>query len=80
MFEKLSDKMVDVMRGLRGQSKITPENIEAAIKEIRMSLLEADVNFKVVKSFVSKVKEKALGEKVIPVSYTHLTLPTILLV
>lgn len=65
MFEKLSDKMVGAIRSLRGQSKITPENIESAIKEIRMSLLEADVNFKVVKSFINKVKEEALGEKVI---------------
>jgi len=65
VFEKLSDKMVGAIRSLRGQSKITPENIESAIKEIRMSLLEADVNFKVVKSFINKVKEEALGEKVI---------------
>jgi len=65
MFERLSDRLVDTVRGLQGKSKISESNIEDAIKEIRMSLLEADVNFKVVKRFVGSVKEKALGEKVL---------------
>ncbi len=64
MFENLSDKILGSLKKVRGQSRITEKNIEEAIKEIRLSLLEADVNFKVVKSFVDKVKEKALGEKV----------------
>ena len=65
MFEKLSDRLVDSMRRLQGKGRISESNIEEAIKEIRMSLLEADVNFKVVKRFVTGVKEKALGEKVL---------------
>ncbi len=65
MFEKLSDRMTDSLRKLSGKAKITESNVEEAIKEVRMSLLEADVNFKVVKSFIDNVKEKALGEKVI---------------
>ena len=64
MFEGLSDKILLSLKKIKGQNKITEKNIEEAIKEIRLSLLEADVNFKVVKSFVDKVKEKALGEKV----------------
>ncbi len=65
MFEKLSDRMTDSLRKLSGKAKISEANIEEAIKEVRMSLLEADVNFKVVKSFIDNVKAKALGEKVI---------------
>ncbi|MCB0378147.1 MAG: signal recognition particle protein [Bdellovibrionales bacterium] len=65
MFEKLSDRLVDSMRKLSGKGKISEANIEEAIKEIRMSLLEADVNFKVVKRFIEAVKSKALGENVI---------------
>lgn len=65
MFEKLSDRMTDSLRKLSGKSKISEANVEEAIKEVRMSLLEADVNFKVVKSFIDNVKAKALGEKVI---------------
>lgn len=65
MFEKLSDRMTESLRKLSGKAKITEANVEEAIKEVRMSLLEADVNFKVVKRFINNVKEKALGEKVI---------------
>lgn len=65
MFEKLSDRLTDSMRKLSGKAKITEANVEEAIKEVRMSLLEADVNFKVVKRFIDNVKAKALGEKVI---------------
>lgn len=65
MFEALSDKLTGTLKKIRGQSKITESNIEEAIKEIRMSLLEADVNFKVVKSFLDQVKQKALGQDVI---------------
>jgi len=64
MFDSLTDKLADVFKGIRGHGKLTEENIDDAVKEIRKSFLEADVNFKVVKSFVSQVKEKALGEKV----------------
>ncbi len=65
MFDKLSEKITDSFRFVRGQSKISEKNIEEAIKQIKMSLLEADVNFKVVKTFIDRVKAKALGEKVI---------------
>lgn len=65
MFENLSDKITASLKKVRGQSKITEANIEEVIKEIRLSLLEADVNFKVVKSFVDKVKAKALGAEVL---------------
>lgn len=65
MFDKLSDRLTDSLRKLSGKSKISEANVEEAIKEVRMSLLEADVNFKVVKRFTDNVKSKALGEKVI---------------
>lgn len=65
MFENLSDKITASLKKVRGQSKITESNIEDVIKEIRLSLLEADVNFKVVKSFIDKVKAKALGADVL---------------
>lgn len=65
MFESLSDKLLTTLRKVRGQSRISAENIDEAVKEIRRSLLEADVNFKVVKSFVEKVKEKSLGVDVL---------------
>lgn len=65
MFESLSEKILGSVKKLRGQHRISEENIQEAIKEIRMSLLEADVNFKVVKSFVDRVREKALGQEVL---------------
>ncbi|MCH2534856.1 MAG: signal recognition particle protein [Bdellovibrionales bacterium] len=65
MFENLSDKILSSLNKLKGQHKITEENIEATLKEIRLSLLEADVNFKVVKSFIKNVKQKALGAEVL---------------
>ncbi len=61
MFENLSDKILGSIKKLKGQSHITEANVEDVIKEIRMSLLEADVNFKVVKSFIDRVKAKAVG-------------------
>ncbi len=64
MFDNLSDKLNATFKALRGQGKLTEKNIEEAIKEVRMSFLEADVNFKVVKQFVKEVKEEALGEAV----------------
>ena len=65
MFENLSDKLTGALKRVRGQSRITESNIEEAIKEIRLSLLEADVNFKVVKNFLDQVKAKALGADVL---------------
>src|SRR5215208_4422840 len=64
MFEALSDKLRKVLKDLRGQGRLNEAHIEAAMREIRIALLEADVNFKVVKTFVDRVKEKALGQDV----------------
>lgn len=65
MFENLSDKLQRVFKNLRGEGKLTAENMEAALKEIRVALLEADVHFRVVKQLMEAVKEKALGQEVL---------------
>ncbi len=64
MFESLSDRLQDITHKIKGYGKITEENIAPMMREIRLSLLEADVNYKVVKEFTNTVKEKALGEEV----------------
>jgi len=64
MFDALSDKLKKVFKDLRGQGRLTEAHIEAAMREIRIALLEADVNYKVVKAFVDRVREKALGQEV----------------
>ncbi|HKX82919.1 MAG TPA: signal recognition particle protein [Pyrinomonadaceae bacterium] len=64
MFESLSDKLKKTLRDLRGQGKLTPEHVDAALREIRMALLEADVNYKVAKDFVESVRAKAEGQEV----------------
>ena len=63
-FEGLSDKLQGVFKGLKGKGSLTEADINAAMREVKLALLEADVNFKVVKEFVADVKEKALGEEV----------------
>ena len=63
-FESLSDRFQGIIKKVKGQSKLTEANMEEMLKEIRVALLEADVNFKVVKEFVNNVKEKALGQEV----------------
>ena len=65
MFDNLSDKFSSAFKNITGKGKISESNIEETLKEVRTALLEADVNFKVVKEFVAKVKEKALGETVV---------------
>ena len=65
MFETLSDRLEGVFKRLRGQGRITESNIEEAVREVRLALLEADVNIKVVKDFVEHVKRKALGQEVL---------------
>lgn len=65
MFEGLSDKLRQAMKTISGQSKMTESNIKEAIKEVKMALLEADVNYTVVKNFVSRIKEKAMGSSVL---------------
>ena len=64
MFESLSDKLQGIAHKIKGYGKITEDNISEMMREIRLSLLEADVNYKVVKEFTNNVKEKALGEEV----------------
>src|SRR5271170_318606 len=65
MFETLSDRLEGVFKKLRGQGRITEGNIEEAVREVRLALLEADVNIKVVKDFIDHVKKKALGQEVL---------------
>src|SRR6266568_7300750 len=65
MFETLSEKLQRVFKNLRGEGRLTEQHIEEALKEIRLALLEADVNFKVVKQFTEAVKAKALGQDVL---------------
>src|SRR5438105_4274701 len=64
MFENLQEKLQRAFKNLRGQGTLTEENIQEALKEIRMALLEADVNFKVVKEFIDRVQQKAVGQEV----------------
>jgi signal recognition particle subunit SRP54 len=65
MFDTLSDRLEGVFKKLRGQGRITERNIEEALREVRLALLEADVNIKVVRDFVEHVKKKALGQEVL---------------
>ena len=65
LFEGLSDKLQETFKKLRGRGKLTEADVTEALREVRMALLEADVNFKVVKDFVTKVKERAIGEEVL---------------
>src|SRR5512137_450540 len=64
MFENLSTKLDSIFKKLRGHGKLTEENIQEALKEVRMALLEADVNFKVVKDFIQQVQGRAIGQEV----------------
>jgi signal recognition particle subunit SRP54 len=65
MFESLSDKLQKVLKDLKGEGRVSDRHIEESMRQIRIALLEADVHFKVVKEFVGRVKEKALGQEVI---------------
>src|ERR1700685_1845851 len=65
MFESLGDKLQATVADVRGRGTLTEDDINAAMREIRLALLEADVNFKVVRSFTTTVKEKALGADII---------------
>lgn len=64
-FEGLSERLQSVMRKLRGKGKVTEADVKEAMREVRLALLEADVNFKVVKEFVDRVKERAVGQEVL---------------
>src|SRR5918999_1990389 len=65
MFESLTEKLELTFKKLRGQGKITEKNIDDALREVRLALLEADVHIKVVKSFLESVKAKSLGQEVL---------------
>jgi signal recognition particle subunit SRP54 len=65
MFESLSDRLQGVFRSLRGEARLTEATVEAALREIRMALLEADVNFKVVKAFIDRVRDRAVDQEVL---------------
>jgi signal recognition particle subunit SRP54 len=65
MFESLSNRLQDVFRNIRGEGRLTEETVELALREIRMALLEADVNFKVVKAFIDRVRDRAVDQDVL---------------
>jgi signal recognition particle subunit SRP54 len=65
MFDNLSDKLQRVFQKLRGEGKLTRENMEAALREIRVALLEADAHFRVAKQFIEAVKENGMGQEVL---------------
>ena len=60
-FESLSDKLQNVFKNLRSKGRLTEADVKASLKEVKMALLEADVNFKVVKQFINSVTERAVG-------------------
>ena len=64
-FESLSDKLQNIFKNLRGKGRLTEEDVKVALKEVKIALLEADVNFKVVKDFIKKVNERAIGQDVL---------------
>ena len=63
-FESLSDKLQNIFKNLRGKGRLTEADVKAACKEVKMALLEADVNFRVVKQFIKKIEERAVGQDV----------------
>ena len=65
MFDTLSDRLRKTLAGLTGRGRVTEADVDAAMREVRLALLEADVNFKVVKDFVARVRERAIGAEVL---------------
>ena len=65
MFDALSTRLQDVFQSLKGETRLTAETVEAALREIRLALLEADVNFKVVKAFIDRVRDRAMDQAVL---------------
>src|SRR5687768_1890414 len=65
MFDSLSTRIQDVFQSLRGEVRLTEEHVETALREIRLALLEADVNFKVVKAFIDRVRDRAMDQAVL---------------
>ena len=64
-FDNLTEKLQNVFKNLRSKGRLTEDDVKAALKEVKMALLEADVNFKVVKNFVKTVQERAVGQDVL---------------
>src|SRR4026207_1482008 len=65
MFESLSNRLQDGFRNIRGGGRLTEQTVEVALREIRLALLEADVNFKVVKAFIDRVRDRAVDQEVL---------------
>ena len=65
MLESLSTRLQDAFKSLRGEARLTEASVDAALREIRLALLEADVNFRVVKAFIDRVRAKAIGDEVL---------------
>src|SRR5687768_13972483 len=65
MFDSLSTRIQDAFKSLRGEVRLTPEHVETALRELRLALLEADVNFKVVKAFIDRVRDRATDQAVL---------------
>ena len=65
MFDSLSEKLQSVFKNLRGYGKLTEKNVADALREVRVALLEADVNYKVAKDFIERTKQRALGQEVL---------------
>ena len=64
-FENLSDKLQNIFKNLKGKGRLSEADVKAALREVKMALLEADVNFKVVKNFIASVQERAIGQDVL---------------
>ena len=65
IFESLSDRLQETFKKLRGHGKLTEDDVNEAMRDVRMALLEADVNFKVVKNFIKTIKERAIGQEIL---------------
>ena len=74
-FESLTDRLAGVFKKLRGHGKLTEADIKAAMREVRMALLEADVNYKVAKDFCAKVSERAMGVPSVPLFSLQISFP-----
>src|ERR1700745_2401643 len=66
MFDQLSERLQGVLSDVRSRGKLSPEDVDAALREVRLALLEADVNFKVVKEFVERVRARLVGAEISP--------------
>ena len=65
LFSNLSERLQDTLRRLRGKGRLTEKDVDEALREVKLALLEADVNFKVVRTFINRVKERAIGQDVV---------------